>query len=182
MRRWKILVVALTSALASAPVTVVGFWLWFERVCTDETTLVQPSIFRVSVPNRPDASARLYSLSYADQYLLVLSAKSSKHPEGYYLRLGTKEIGLPRFSTGYVPFFGRAFVDREVYAGYDVDATLAADWNMSYDHGCMELRIRITGFKGEQPDSVADKAMRVNMPIGYQNEIILTAKIDSGRT
>ncbi len=164
-------VLVVASALSGAIVAILGGWFWFQRVCDEETTILHLSGYRVAVPARPDASGRLYGLSYDDRYLLVLTAPSSEHAEGYYLSLPGKEIGLPSFGH-YVPFLSHAFVDREVYAGFDQEEALAADWNTTE----REVHIRIRGFKGAKPDGDSDRAMRENMPIGYGNEIVLTMK------
>ncbi len=169
MRRTKMIITILVTAVVTAFILVGGFWLWFSRICTPEMTLVQlSSVYRAAIPGKPDASARLYSLG-RDRYLLVLTARSSKYPEGYYVNLFHGEIGLPDFPD-YIPRLKYALVDRRIYDGFPELGVFKADWSVK--NNGEEVHIRIKGFKIEEPG--AEERLRENMPIGYQSEIILT--------
>lgn len=164
------IVTILITALVTTLVLIGGFWLWFSRICTPEMTLVQSSsLYRATIPDKPYASARLYSLG-RDRYLLVLTAKFSKYPEGYYVNLFHGEIGLPDFPD-YIPILKYALVDRRIYDGFPELGALKADWDVKNDRD--EVHIRIKGFKIEEPGVDDEELMRKNMPIAYQSEIIL---------
>ena len=167
-----ILVTALVTALVTTLVLIGGFWLWFSKICTPEMTLVQSSsLYRATIPDKPYASARLYSLG-RDRYLLVLTAKSSKHPEGYYLDLFSGEIGLPDFPD-YIPLLKYALVDRRIYDRFPQLGAIKADWSVKNDR--KEVHIRIKGFKIKEPGDEDDEEwMKEILPIVYQSEIILT--------
>ena len=172
MRKVKVIIVILPTVLVTALVLIGGFWLWFSRICTPEMTLVQSSsLYRATIPDKPYASARLYSLG-RDQYLLVLTSKSSKHPEGYYVNLFNGKIGLPDFPD-YIPLLKYALVDRRIYDGFPQLGAIKADWSVKNDR--KEVYIRIKGFKIKEPGDEDDEEwMKEILPIGYQSEIILT--------
>ncbi|MBN1506624.1 MAG: hypothetical protein JW955_07250 [Sedimentisphaerales bacterium] len=164
--------VALGGAVVGSFATLLGIRFWLGAFYTGEMTLVGQSPYHVSVPARPDARGRLYMLSYDEKYLLVLTSKSSEHPEPYYLDPGSRKIGLPSFGPyRRIPFLGCALVNAHVYYGFPLEGALIADWNVASDR--REVHIRITGFKQEELwDS--DTTMKEHMPIAYGNEIVLT--------
>jgi len=168
----KTIIRILVTSVVTALILISGFCIWFSRICTPEMTLVQlSSVFRVTIPSKPDASARLYSLG-RDRFLLVLTARSSKYPEGYYLNMFHGEIGLPDFPD-YIPLYKYALVDRRIYDGFPTIGELKADWSVKGDRD--EVRICFKGFEEGLADD-DDELLKTNMPIGYQNEIILTKK------
>lgn len=170
VRRTKMIIAILVTAAVTALILISGFWIWFSRICTPEMTLVQLSpAFHAAIPGKSDASARLYSLG-RDRYLLVLTSKFSKYPEGYYVNLFHGEIGLPDFPD-YIPILKYALVDRRIYDGFPELGALKADWDVKNDRD--EVHIRIKGFKIEEPGVDDEELMRKNMPIAYQSEIIL---------
>jgi len=170
MGKRKIIVAIIVTVVITAIVIIGGFWIWFSSICTPEMTLVQlSSTFRAAIPGKPDASARIYSLG-RDRYLLVLMSRSSKHPEGYYLNLNYKEIGLPDFPD-YIPLFKYCLVDKRIYDGFpEFSGALKADLDVKNDGE--EVHIRIKGFKDKE--SGDEELMRENMPIAYQSKIVLT--------
>jgi hypothetical protein len=171
VRRIKIAVIILATAVVTAIILIAGFWLWFGSVCTPEMTLVQLcSGIRVAIPEKPDASGRLYNLG-RDRFLLVLTARSEEHPEGYFLDLFHGRVGLPDFPD-YVPLLKYALVDRRIYDGFPELGTLKAEWDVKRNG--KEIHLSITGFATEEPGVDSDELLRDNMPIGYRNEIILT--------
>lgn len=176
MRKVKMIITVFVTAVVTALILISGFWLWFSRICTEEMTLVQlSSIFHASIPGKSDASARLYSLGY-DRYLLVLTAKSSKYPEGFYVDLFHGEIGLPDFPD-YIPLLNYALVDRRIYDRFPELGALKVDWDVK--NNGEEVHIRIKGFKIDEPsiDGIDDEeCLKENMPIVYKSEIILTRR------
>jgi len=172
MGKSKIIIAILVTAAVTAIILIGGFWLWFNSICTPEMTLVQLSSgYRAAIPGKPDASARLYSLG-CDRYLLVLIAKCSKHPEGYYLDLFNGKIGLPDFPD-YIPLLKYALVDRRIYDGFPKLGAIKADWSVKNDR--KEVHIRIKGFKIKESGNEDDEEwMKETLPIVYQSEIVLT--------
>jgi len=169
MGKSKIIIAILVTAAVTAIILIGGFWLWFNSICTPEMTLVQLSSgYRAAIPGKPDASARFYWLG-RDRYLLVLTDRSSKYPEGYYVNLFNGKIGLPDFPD-YIPLLKYALVDRRIYDGFPELGAFKADWSVK--NNGEEVHIRIKGFKIEEPG--AEERLRENMPIGYQSEIVLT--------
>ena len=173
VRKKKMFTTILVTAMVTALILICGFWLWFTRICTPEMTLLQLSrTYHATIPGIPSASAKLYSLG-RDRYLLVFKSRSSKYPEGYYLDLFHGEIGLPDFPD-YIPLYKYALVDRRIYDGFPDLGALKADLDVKKDKD--EVHIRIKGFKEKESGINDEELMRENMPIGYQNEIILTRK------
>ena len=161
-------VTAVVTAVVTSLILIFGFWIWFSRICTTEMTLLHLSgRYHATIPDMPNASAKLYSLGL-NRYLLVLTSRSSKYPEGYYLNLGHKEIGLPDFPD-YIPLFKYCLVDKRIYDGFPDLGALEADLDVKNDGE--EIHIRIKGFK--EKESGHEELIRENMPIAYQSNIVL---------
>ncbi len=165
-------VVAFAGIAVGVFATLLGIWLWLGIAYTGERTLVGQASYRVAVPSRPDASGTVYMLGYDDKYLLVLTSRSSEHPEGYYVDPGSRRIGLPDFGKyRRIPFLGCALVNASVYWGFPLDGAFAADWRTANEG--KEVRIRITGMVQEEPGG-SEEFLKQHMPIAYGNEIVLT--------
>lgn len=167
--------------LATLVITSVGlitlFRFWLDRVYTEDTTFVRVSSrYRVAVPGTPTISSRLYSLSYTQKYLLVLTSEASRLPEPYYIDLLGEEIGVPSLGQYQdIPLFGGALVDRECERGIVPDEVIVADWEVK-DHW-REVHIRIKGIKPQGVESPAEqeRCSRQVIPLGYEREVILTS-------
>ncbi len=177
-----ILVTTVVTAAVTALIITVGFCLWFNHVYTVERTIVHlSSLYQAEVLGKPDILARVYSLGargegYGD--VLVLTSKSSEHPEGYIVNVNGRKIGLPSFPD-YIPFLNKfAMVDKWVYDGYPYYGELKADWDVKDDG--KEVHIRIKGFKDEELGGTEESAKKC-MPLAYESEIILTRLFDPRR-
>ena len=181
MIKKKTIVVILSTVLVTTLVLMIAFWLWLEIYMTYSTIVSVSAYYRVDVPGKPAASARLYDLGsphegFGKNNLLVLTSKSSGRREFYFIDMGRREIGLPNCPK-YVPLLDGAIVDRSTLMGFPLLGEFKAEWNKN-DH---EVRMRIMGFsdvaiKAEGgPDLDENEAAKRRMPIGYQREIIFTS-------
>jgi hypothetical protein len=159
---------AIVTTIITVVVVVGAFWLWFSGVCTEEMTLVQSSrTYRAIVSGKPEITARVYYLGFDKGYLLVLTAKSARHAEGYCVDLANGRAGLPNFPA-YVPLFKYALVDRRIYDGVPEPGVLNVEWEV--DDEKHESRMRIVGF--QQTEAGDEEATKEVMPLAYQNEIV----------
>jgi len=175
MRRTKILAAVgliLATALVTTGVLIAGFGLWLHRAWEDSTIVVREAPFQVIIPGEPAASGRLYRLGHGDDYLLVLTSKAAEYPEGYLMKVGTREIGLPDFPQ-YVRIFKYALIDSSVYDGFPFLGELDAEWIRA--NGGRELRLRIRGFSdvAQKAEPKTPDDVREALPIAYQREIII---------
>ena len=168
------------TILVTALVLVIGFWAWLETYMVYSTVVsIWPS-YRVSVPGKPAVSARLYWLGSprvgrGGENLLVLTSKSAKHCEFYWIDMSRREIGLVGCPK-YVPLLDGAIVDRITLLKYPLELELKAEWSVKKT----EVRIRIIGFSdaaikaGGVSAQNEDENARRRIPIGYQREIVFT--------
>ena len=169
MRKARVIIVTvLVTAVATAFIMMGGFWLWFSRVCTPEMILIQKATqFRAVVTDKPGARARLYTLG-DDRYLLVLTAKFARRPEGYYIDLFRGEVGLPDFPE-YVPLGRYALVDGRIYQGFPDIGALKVRRDPKGNE--REIHMRFEGFKVPEPGMADDQFMRRDMPIGQSGGV-----------
>ena len=168
VRRLKIMLIVV---LAFVLVAALSLWIYVD---SESLTILWISPYRAVVPGEPPASGKVYSLPDG-RHLLVLTSKSSKHPEGYCVDLAKRRIGLASVPN-YVPLFRSALVHEMTLEGFGFEEEVDADWDVK--NGWEEVRVRIRGLANAlerlDPSFNPGESTRKMMPIGYQREIILT--------
>jgi hypothetical protein len=169
MSKAKMLAVIAMTALITIVVCGAALALWLGHVWSDFTTVVRESSTRVVEVADPGVSGRLYPLGY-DRHLLVLVSRSAEFPEGYFIDLGRRKIGLPDFPR-YMRVGRYAIVDSRVYDGVPDLGVLDAAWKMNL--GWKEVQIRVSGFAAGESGPGDEELLKEHMPIAYGNEIVL---------
>jgi hypothetical protein len=161
------------TMLVTALVLLIAFWAWLELYMVYCTVVPVSGSYHAFVPGKPSVSARLYWLwspriGFGED-LLVLTSKSARYPEFYWIDMGRRQIGIPE-SPKYIPLWGSAIVDRATLVKFPLEGELKAKWNVSKS----EVRIRIMGFsdRATKPRPDDDENARRMMPIAYQREIV----------
>lgn len=172
--RVKLLIAIVASSLATATVLVGGGGFWISHVWTEYTDVVWRAPYRVVIPGDPAVSGTIYRLDRRAAYLVVLTSRSSKRPEAYYIDFVRQEIGLAEFRQ-YVPFGRFALVDRETLDGIYSEAAIEAAWDM--EKKWKEMRIRIKGFATHTYAGYdapkREQISRALIPLGYQRELVV---------
>lgn len=169
------IVVILSTVLVTSLFLIIGFWAWLELYMVYSTVVPISPSYHVAVLGEPTVSARLYWLGAplvgSMNNLLVLTSKSSRNREFYFINVEHREIGLPDCPK-YIPLLGSAVVDRATLVGFPLAGELKAEWK----ENDREVRIRITGFSDVALRSglISDPDETAHRLIGCQREIILT--------